>query len=102
MGTERKQYTSEQKVAILKRHLVDHEPLSDLCEKNGIHVTMFYRWQQILFEKGVSAFAHETPKQGAAERRRIEQLEAKLDRKHEVLSELMEEHVRLKKALGEL
>jgi hypothetical protein len=29
-------------------------------------------------------------------------LEAKLTRKHEVLSELMEEHIALKKELGEL
>jgi hypothetical protein len=29
-------------------------------------------------------------------------LESRLSRKHEVLSELMEEHIRLKKDLGEL
>ena len=32
--------------------------------------------------------------------RQIADLQAKLQRKHEVLSELMEEHVQLKKALG--
>jgi hypothetical protein len=36
------------------------------------------------------------------EEQRIQQLEDKLRRKHEVLSELMEEHVKLKKELGEL
>ena len=34
--------------------------------------------------------------------RKIADLEARLLRQHEVLSELMEEHVQLKKALGEL
>ena len=33
---------------------------------------------------------------------KIEQLEAKLHRKNEVLSELMEEHTLLKKELGEI
>jgi hypothetical protein len=33
---------------------------------------------------------------------KIQQLEAKLSRKHEVLSEQMEEHIKLKKELGEL
>ena len=33
---------------------------------------------------------------------RIAFLEDKLRRKHEVLSELMEEHIKLKKELGEL
>jgi hypothetical protein len=32
---------------------------------------------------------------------KIEQLESKLQRKNEVLAELMEEHVQLKKELGE-
>ncbi|MFZ5995957.1 MAG: hypothetical protein ACOYW7_00475 [Nitrospirota bacterium] len=33
---------------------------------------------------------------------RLQQLEEKFRRKHEVLSELMEEHIKLKKELGEL
>jgi hypothetical protein len=36
------------------------------------------------------------------EEKRIRNLEDKLRRKHEVLSELMEEHIKLKKELGEL
>jgi hypothetical protein len=32
----------------------------------------------------------------------VEALETRLQRKHEVLSELMEEYIRLKKDLGEL
>ena len=39
--------------------------------------------------------------QKSAEKKRIEQLEAKLQTKNEVLSELMEEHIQLKKDLGE-
>ena len=41
-----------------------------------------------------------TPKR--KEQQRIQQLEDKLLKKHEVLSELMEEHIKLKKELGEL
>jgi len=36
-----------------------------------------------------------------AEQRRIEELEKKLHKKNDVLAELMEEHVALKKSLGE-
>ena len=38
----------------------------------------------------------------SAQARRIEALEAKLARRDEVLAELMEEHVALKKSLGEI
>ena len=39
---------------------------------------------------------------GDPERQALDALEQKLTKKHEVLSELMEEHVALKKSLGEL
>ncbi len=33
MKKARKQYTAEEKVAILRRHLVDKEPVSKLCDE---------------------------------------------------------------------
>ena len=33
MRKERKHYTAEEKVAILRRHLLDKVPVSDLCEE---------------------------------------------------------------------
>lgn len=102
----RRHFTGQEKVAILRRHLVDHVPVSDLCEEHGIHPTLFYRWQKDWFEQGALVF--DAPKGRArngrsqdAAAQRIAALEAKLRRKDEVLSELMEEHVALKKSLGE-
>ncbi len=102
----RRHLTGQEKVAILRRHLVDHVPVSDLCEEHGIHPTLFYRWQKDWFEQGAVVFdaprgrARNGRSQDAAAQR-ITALEAKLRRKDEVLSELMEEHVALKKSLGE-
>src|SRR5580693_6792330 len=56
MRKERKHYTSEEKVTILRRHLLDHVPVSDLCEELGLQPTVFYRWQKEFFEKGAAAF----------------------------------------------
>jgi transposase-like protein len=103
MVRNRKRYTAQEKMSILRRHLVDKVPVSDLCDELGLQPTVFYRWQKQLFENGISVFEkHSNGKKGGAEERRIEALEAKLRRKDEVLSELMEEHVALKKSLGEL
>jgi len=33
MRKERKHYTGEEKVAILRRHLLDKVPVSDLCDE---------------------------------------------------------------------
>ena len=100
---QRKHYSSEQKVAIIKEHLVGKRPVSDLCEQYGIAVNMFYRWQEEFFQRSVGVFDQQRARP-AAERRmqeKVEELERRLRRKHEVLSELLEEHLILKKNLGE-
>ena len=102
MRKQRKNYTAQEKVFILKRHLVDRVPISDLCDQYDLQPNVFYRWQKEFFENGATAFDKNPSPQSRAEQKRIEQLEAKLRTKHEVLSELMEEHVKLKKELGEL
>ena len=56
MRKERKHFTPEEKVAILRRHLVDKVPVSELCEGLGLRPTVFYRWQKELFENGAAAF----------------------------------------------
>ena len=102
MKRKRKNYSPEEKVAILKRHLVDKIAVSYLCDEYHLQPTVFYRWQKEFFENGASAFERETLHQKSKENDRIKALEQKLLRKHEVLSELMEEHVKLKKTLGEI
>jgi transposase-like protein len=102
MRKERKHYTSEEKVAILRRHLLDKVPISDLCEELGLQPTVFYRWQKEFFEHGAAAFQGHRRPNHPAEQQRIEFLEKKIRTKDEVLAELMAEHIALKKSLGEL
>ncbi len=100
MRKQRKNYTAQEKVFILKRFLVDRVAVSDLCDEYHLQPTVFYRWQKEFFENGAAAFEKDSSSQKKAEQKRIEQLEAKLRVKNEVLSELMEEHVQLKKERG--
>jgi len=103
MNKPRRHFPGPERVAILKRHLVEKVPVSDLCDELGIGPSQFYRWQKELFENGHAAFENNRKSKAIedSKQRRIEQLEAKLQRKNEVLSELMEEHTKLKKELGE-
>ncbi|MBF0192258.1 MAG: transposase [Magnetococcales bacterium] len=100
MSVKRRQYTYEEKAIILKRHLVEREALSDLCDKTGCHPTMIYRWQRALFENAAVALQGGRDSDRRSDQQRIRELEAKLAVKNEVLSELMEEHVALEKAFG--
>jgi transposase len=97
----RRPHTPEEKVVILRRHFLDKVPLSDLCRECGIQPTQFYRWQKQFFENGAAAFGSPQKAEPAPLVRKVAALEDKLARKNEVLSELMEEHVKLKKELGE-
>lgn len=92
----------EDRVAILKRHLVEKVPVSDLCDEFDIQPTQFYQWQKQFFEKGAAAFERKNAGRTDSKERKIAALEEKLTRKNEVVSELMEEHVALKKSLGDL
>ena len=102
MKKQRKHYTSEEKVATLRRHLLDKEPISKLCDELGLQPTVFYRWQKELFENGAAAFEQKVRPNHSAEQARIAYLEKKIQTKDEVLAELMAEHVALKKETGEL
>jgi len=102
MRKPRKHFAAEEKVAILRRHLVDQEPISKLCDELGLQPTAFYRWQKEFFENGAAAFQTKARAKAQAEQERIEYLEKKIQRKDEVLAELMGEHIALKKSLGEL
>ena len=99
---KRKHHTPEQKVSILRRHLIEKVPVSNLCEEFGLHPTVFYRWLKQFFENGAAAFQNHHRDSGRQrDQERIAALERKLQTKNEVLAELMEEHVALKKSLGE-
>ena len=104
MSKSRKQYSPGEKIAILRRHLIDKVPVSDLCDEYQLQPTVFYGWQKALFERGEAAFQRQSNgrKTEDANVRRIAALEEKLQVKNEVVAELMEEHVQLKKELGEI
>ena len=101
MERKRRSFSAEDKVRILRRHLIDKVPVSDLCDEQGLHPTLFYKWQKEFFENGSAAFEH--GKDGR--QRRLEKenksLKVKIAHKDEVIAEIMESHVALKKLFGE-
>ena len=100
----RRHFADAEKVAILKRHLLDKVPVSNLCDEYQLYPNQFYDWLKRFFENGHLAFANGRkgrPPQDT-QQDKIQKLEAKLQKKNEVMAELMEAHTELKKSLGEL
>jgi transposase len=103
MTRSRRHFEGTEKVAILKRHLIDKVPISDLCDELDLYPTQLYAWLKEFFENGHAAFATDRPSKAVenAKDDKIERLEARLARKDAVMAELLEEHTLLKKELGE-
>jgi len=102
MARKRKQYTGEEKLAILRKHLLEGVAVSDICDEHDLQPTVFYRWQKQLFEEGAVVFRRPNDREAKKLQRQVIQLEEKLVKKNEVLGELLEEYVALKKDLGAL
>ena len=103
MRKKRKQYSAQEKVAILRKHLLDKIPVSDICDEYGLQPTVFYRWQKQLFEQAAeSCFQRSRDSETTRLKRQINELEDKLAKKDEVLGEVMEEYVTLRKPRGTL
>lgn len=106
MTNPRRKFSAEEKVNILRLHLLEKQPVSDVCDKFGLNPNIFYRWQKQFFEDGAAAFNQaDNGRKGSyakeLERQNV-QLKAKLAGKDEVIAEIMASHVQLKKSLGEV
>ena len=104
MKRKRTHYTAAEKMALLRRHLIDKDPVSTICDEATLQPTVFYRWLKQVLENGAAVLerAHGTPERPDVKaQRRIAHLEERLRTKDHVLAELMEDHVGLNKSLGE-
>jgi transposase len=97
----RRKFSSEEKVRILRRHLVEKVPLSDLCDEYGLHPTVFYRWQKTFFENGPAAFERQRDGQIRQLEKELSRLGAKVARRDEVIAEIMTSQLALKKGIGD-
>ena len=102
----RRSYSTEEKAAIVRRHLADKVPVSDLCDEYKIQPSVFYTWQRAVFENLEAALERQAdPSKPRSRERELERkvtaLEARVAKKDSVIAEIGEEFVKLKKELGE-
>ena len=92
-------YTSKQKAQIVLEILKEERSIAQIASEYGIHPNQLYKWRKELFEKASELF---TKKSKERERKKIEQLETALKNRNEVIAELLEENLKLKKFNGEI
>ena len=98
---QRKHYSAEQKVMILRELLENNIPISQLAEKYEVRPNDIYNWKKKLFESATDIFAPKisAPKQTSAEQKKIEKLQSKLKDRDEAISYLLRENIEIKKSI---
>jgi transposase len=104
MSRTRRHFTAEQKAEAVRRHVADKVPVSDLADELQVQPTLIHLWVKHVLDHAAAVFERPAGNRRAEDvkERRITHLEEKLAKKNEVMAELMEAHVQLKKELGEL
>jgi transposase len=94
----RKRYTAEEKVKILREVLEEGKQISQVAEKYGLSPNNIFKWRKQLFEEGIQTFQIKRADiSGKAEERKITALEDRIKQKDEIIAELAEELLALKK-----
>jgi transposase len=104
MSQTRRHFSAEQKAQIVRRHLSGKEPVSKLAEEFGLQPSQIHLWVNQVLDQAERAFdraAGRPPREEQLRAQPLERLKSKLLEKNEVIAELMQEHVQLKKELGE-
>jgi len=98
---QRKHYTAEQKVMILRELLENNVPISQLAEKYEVRPNDIYNWKKKLFESATDIFTPKvsSEKQTSSEQRKIEKLQSKLKDRDEAISYLLRENIEIKKSI---
>ena len=100
----RRRFGAGKKAQIVRRHLADKVPVSDLADEFGVQPSQIHTWVKQVLDQAEKAFERSTGprRKEQAKETKIAQLEEKLTTKNEVIAELMEANVREKKANGGL
>lgn len=107
LARTRRQFTNEEKAAILRRHLVDKKPVADICDELKLQPSVFYQWlrqaqDNLAAALGPPAAASSGPSKREKELvAKVAYLEERVAKKDSVIAEISAEFVQLKKELGE-
>ncbi len=98
--TKRRTFSPEQKVLIIKEHLLEKRSISDICDTHGIHPNQYYQWQRMFFENGDSSFSKEHKKEKKLNEKELSILNEKIAHKDNIIAEIVSENLTLKKQHG--
>ena len=100
MSNKRRYFSTDQKVASIRKHLLEQVPISDICDELKISSNLFYKWQTDFFDNGSKAFSKDDSTELKKTVAKNTSLENDISDKNGVIAELDEENIPLKKRNG--
>jgi transposase len=94
----RRKYTAEEKIRIVLEGLRGEIPVSELCRREGIAPTMYYKWSKAFLDAGKNGLTRDTMRDATTEE--VRRLKSENEDLKKALAESMLDVVRLKKSLG--
>ncbi len=97
MKNQKRHFTPEFKVQVLREQLENQIPVGRICEQFNISPNLFYLWKKEFFTGAVGIFMKKKSQQETA---KLTRLVEKLKDKDSLISEIVEDNLRLKKKLS--
>ncbi len=93
----RKHYSSEEKIRIVLEGLRGKDRISELCRREGINATVYYRWSKEILVAGTKRLAGDTVRVATSDG--VKTLRAQASELKETRAELILENRLLKKSV---
>lgn len=93
----RKQYSSEEKIRIVLEGLRGEESIAELCRREGINESVYYRWSKEFLEAGKQRLVGNSQRQASSEE--VSQLRRENDQLKALVAELALKNRVLKKSV---
>ncbi len=93
----RKHHSAEEKIRIVLEGLRGEESIAELCRREGIATSLYYKWSKEFLEAGKKRLAGDTARQASAPE--VKELRAEASALKEALAEVTLENRLLKKSM---
>ena len=93
----RRQYSAEEKIRIVIAGLRGEDSIAELCRKEGINQSLYYRWSKDFLEAGKKRLAGDTAREATGDE--VKEIQAQARQLKELLAELLLENRLLKKSV---
>jgi len=94
----RRKFTAEEKIRIVLETLRGEIPISDICRREGIAASLYYKWSKEFLEAGKNGLTKETLRDATSDE--VKKLKYENQQLKESLAEAILEVQRYKKSLG--